>query len=70
MIMLTIYNKKIRIQRTVKQIMDRQSVWVCSCGYIVPKKGTELSGYSSGSKGFHVHCPRCGKVVAQFIDSK
>jgi rubrerythrin len=59
-----------RVKRILKQIAVRHSTWVCSCGYQVPKANAELSGYDFGSRGFHVHCPRCGKVVAEFLDPK
>ena len=50
--------------------MAKGSVWVCACGYEVPKKGAMLSGDASYNQGFHVHCPKCGKLVAQFVDPK
>jgi hypothetical protein len=37
---------------------------------VVTKKGVALSGDFSYRIGFHVHCPVCGKVVAQFVDPK
>lgn len=58
------------IQRLFKQATDKRSVWTCSCGRQILKKDAELSGYASGSQGFHVHCPGCGKVVAQFLNPK
>lgn len=58
------------IKIMIKQIVANRSIWVRSCGYIVSKKGAELSGYTSSAKGHHVHCPKCGKVLAQFIDPK
>jgi hypothetical protein len=43
---------------------------VCSCGCTVPKRGVVFSGDDWCSQGFHVHCPRCGRVVARFVESK
>lgn len=48
----------------------KHSVWVCACGFVLPTRGAVLSGDSSYKYGFHVHCPKCGKVVAQFVDPK
>jgi hypothetical protein len=60
---------KIAIKRALSRVAKR-SVWICSCGYTVPKKGAVLSGENSYSQGFHVHCPNCGRVIAQFVDPK
>ena len=45
-------------------------VWQCTCGYQVPKKNATLSGDQTYALGFHIHCPNCGKVVAQFVNPK
>jgi len=58
------------ITRALSRVFIRQPVWVCSCGYTVPKRGAVLSGDDWCSQGFHVHCPRCGRVVAQFLKPK
>jgi hypothetical protein len=52
------------------RVFARQSVWVCSCGYTVSNQDAVLSGDDWCSQGFHVHCPRCGRVIAQFVDPK
>ncbi|MCW4023740.1 MAG: hypothetical protein NWF01_01735 [Candidatus Bathyarchaeota archaeon] len=44
--------------------------WKCQCGCIIPKKDAQLSGGPSYPKGYHVHCPQCGRVVAQYISLK
>lgn len=54
----------------LSRVIAKRSVWVCSCGYTVPKKAAVLSGYASCSQGFHVHYPKCGKVIAQFVHPK
>jgi hypothetical protein len=36
----------------------------------VPKAAAVVSGDDWSSQGFHVHCPRCGRVVARFVDPK
>jgi hypothetical protein len=67
---ITNLRKLTDIQRLFKQATDKRSVWTCSCGRQIPKKEAELSGYASGNQGFHVHCPGCGKIVAQFLTPK
>jgi len=54
----------------IKNRRDRRSVWVCSCGCVIPKKGALLAGGASYKYDFHVHCPRCSRLVAQFVDPK
>jgi len=61
---------KASVKNKLKQVWARRLVWECSCGCKVPKKGVALSGDSSYRSGFHVHCPVCGRVVAQFVDPK
>ncbi|MCW4025273.1 MAG: hypothetical protein NWF01_09605 [Candidatus Bathyarchaeota archaeon] len=51
-------------------IKHKQPIWNCTCGAVIPKKGAQLSGDPSYPKGYHVHCPQCSKVVAQYIDPK
>ena len=52
------------------RVFIRRSVWVCSCGCTIPKAAAVVSGDDWCSQGFHVHCPNCGRVVAQFVDPK
>lgn len=59
-----------RLASSLCRITFRRSVWICSCGYIVPKGGVVFSGDDWSSQGFHVHCPNCGRIVAQFVDPK
>ena len=61
---------KASIRNKIKQVRAKRLVWVCSCGCVVPKKAAALSGDSSYRCGFHVHCPTCGRVVAQFVNPK
>lgn len=61
---------KASIKNKINQVRDGRVVWLCSCSCEVPKKGAVLSGDSSYNYGFHVHCPMCGRVVAQFVDPK
>ena len=51
-----------------KQTIGKPSAWKCSCGCVVPKKGAKLSGGPQYKQGYHVHCPKCGKTIAQFIN--
>jgi ssDNA-binding Zn-finger/Zn-ribbon topoisomerase 1 len=38
------------------------------CGYTWPKKGTLLSGFPEDLYGLHVHCPKCGEIVAKHVE--
>ena len=58
------------IKNRAKQNKAKRSVWVCSCGCVVPKKGALLAGGPQYKYDFHVHCPRCSRIVAQFVDPK
>ncbi len=40
------------------------------CSFSFPQEGANISGDESYKYGFHVHCPQCGAVVAQFIKTK
>ena len=51
-----------------KQTIGKPSAWKCSCGCIIPKKGAKLSGGPQYKQGYHVHCPQCGRTLAQFIN--
>lgn len=51
-----------------KQTIGKPSVWVCSCGCVIPKKDATLSGGPQYKQGYHVHCPQCAKILAQFIN--
>ena len=43
----------------------RQEYYRCHhCGYILPKDAAEISGYDSEQTLRHIHCPKCGKIVA------
>jgi predicted RNA-binding Zn-ribbon protein involved in translation (DUF1610 family) len=49
----------------------KTSLWTCnSCGTTIPKKDTYLSGYPNSNHGLHIHCPKCGKLVAAFVNPK
>jgi len=46
----------------------REEVYKCKrCGCVFPKKDAQLSGWADHPHGFHVHCPRCGATVDQFV---
>ncbi|WGM90180.1 MAG: hypothetical protein NUK63_03430 [Candidatus Bathyarchaeum tardum] len=34
------------------------------CGYVLPKKDAKISGYNSENSSRHIHCPKCGKIIA------
>jgi hypothetical protein len=58
---------------TLKAILKRQPKnpsWTCICGEVIAKKSANLSGGPQYDYGYHVHCPKCNRTVAQFIDPK
>ena len=58
------------LKKKVKSYTRKPSVWVCSCGCIIPKKGANLSGGPHYKQDYPVHCPDCGRIVAQFVNPK
>ena len=43
----------------------RQKYYRCRhCGYFLPKEDAKISGYDSEQTLRHIHCPKCGKIVA------
>ncbi len=58
--------------KSVKQLLTRQTpqTWTCLCGEVIAKKGAALSGDPTYKYGIHVHCPKCSRTVAQFVDPK
>ena len=64
-------NRLVACFKNKVKLTERTSpVWVCSCGCVVPKKGANLSGGPHYNQDYHVHCPRCGRIVAQFVYPK
>ena len=37
------------------------------CGYVLLKKDAVVSGWNSEHSSTHVHCPRCGKIIARYV---
>ncbi|MGD6850933.1 MAG: hypothetical protein ACQCN6_02600 [Candidatus Bathyarchaeia archaeon] len=51
--------------------MWRNPKYTCkSCGYVFPKQTAVISGHEGGERGKHVHCDRCGAIVADFLKTK
>jgi len=48
----------------------KPATWKCMCGCVIPKASAKLSGSPEYNKGYHVHCPRCLRTVAQYVDPK
>jgi predicted RNA-binding Zn-ribbon protein involved in translation (DUF1610 family) len=45
-----------------------KDVYVCKrCGYVLPKNEAVISGWDSEYSSTHVHCPRCGKIIARYV---
>ena len=50
---------------------EREEVYVCKkCGYVLPKRDAVVSGWDAESSSTHVHCPRCGKIIARYVKQK
>jgi predicted RNA-binding Zn-ribbon protein involved in translation (DUF1610 family) len=50
---------------------DREEVYVCKrCGYVLPKRDAVVSGWDAEGSSTHVHCPRCGKIIARYIEQE
>ena len=49
----------------------REEVYVCKrCGYVLPKKDAVVSGWDAEGSTTHVHCPRCGKIIARYVEQE
>jgi predicted RNA-binding Zn-ribbon protein involved in translation (DUF1610 family) len=49
----------------------KEEVYVCErCGYVLPKRDAVVSGWDAEGSTTHVHCPRCGKIVARYIEQE
>ena len=40
------------------------------CGYVLPKRDAVVSGWDAESSSTHVHCPRCGKIIARYVEQE
>lgn len=50
---------------------EREEVYVCKrCGYVLPKRDAVVSGWDAEGSSTHVYCPRCGKIIAGYINRK
>ena len=49
----------------------KEEVYVCKrCGYVLPKKDAVVSGWDAEGSTTHVHCPRCGKIIARYVEQQ
>jgi len=49
----------------------RDEVYICKrCDYILPKKDAVISGWDAEGSTTHVHCPRCGKIIARYVEQE
>jgi len=45
--------------------------YVCPrCGYVLPKRDAVVSGWDAEGSSTHVHCPRCGKIIARYVEQE
>ena len=40
------------------------------CGYVLRKKGAVVSGWDAEGSSTHVHCPRCGRIIARYVEQE
>ena len=49
----------------------KEEAYVCKrCGYVLLKKDAVVSGWDAEGSSTHVHCPRCGKIIARYVEQK
>ena len=64
-------NKKWHVQPNayfLDKEMPKKDVYICNrCGYVLPKKDAVVSGWDAEHSSTHVHCPRCGKIIARYV---
>jgi len=52
-------------------VPEREEVYVCKrCGYVLPKRDAVVSGWDAEGSTTHVHCPRCGKIIARYVEQE
>jgi len=50
---------------------EREEAYVCKkCGYVLPKRDAVVSGWDAEGSTTHVHCPRCGKIIARYVEQE
>jgi len=55
----------------IEEMPEREEVYVCKrCSYVLPKKGSVVSGWDAEGSSTHVHCPRCGKIIARYVEQE
>jgi len=54
-----------------EEMPEREEAYVCKrCGYVLPKKDAVVSGWDAQGSTTHVHCPRCGKIIARYVEQE
>jgi len=49
----------------------KEEAYVCKkCGYVLPKEDAVVSGWDAEGSSTHVHCPRCGKIIARYVEQE
>ncbi|MDH5386625.1 MAG: hypothetical protein OEY18_18140 [Candidatus Aminicenantes bacterium] len=50
---------------------ESEGVYLCKkCGYVLPKRDAVVSGWDAEGSSTHVHCPRCGKIIARYVEQE
>jgi len=52
-------------------VRNPKDSYVCPrCGYVLPKEDAVVSGWDAEGSSTHVHCPRCGKIIARYVEQE
>jgi len=48
-----------------------EEAYVCKkCGYVLPRRDAVVSGWDAEGSSTHVHCPRCEKIIARYVEQE
>jgi RNase P subunit RPR2 len=52
-----------------EEMSEREEVYVCKrCSYVLSKGDAVVSGWDAEGSSTHVHCSRCGKIIARYVE--
>jgi hypothetical protein len=55
----------------VEEMPEREEIYVCKrCSYVLSKRDAVVSGWDAEGSSTHVHCPRCGKIIARYVEQE
>jgi len=54
-----------------EEMLEGEEAYVCKrCGYVLPRRDAVVSGWDAEGSTTHVHCPRCGKIIARYVEQE